>query len=247
MTRWLLLAAACRTPASAAPGGPMTPFTVAILAQSNGSGATGPSPFDLADQLHRGAQVVDNGEALGAYPTLVGPEPWIVEDLLDAGFAPRVVIRALPGLNLENLRTKQLPLLIGDLGPTPPDVVLVWQGESDARVEGTAREYRQRLAGPFGVDGDESLRDLLRAQWPDAPMLVVELRVRDYDYAAFHREVRAAQHDAGTLPGVCLVPSYDAPLIQGDNQPHVSVEGLEIVARHAVDAALALTGGERCP
>lgn len=239
-------------PAHAAP---IDPVTVVVLGQSNASGAVGPSPYVLADQIAAGGRVIDNGEELTEYPFLVGPEPWIVDELLARGMYPTVVIRASNGINLENLRVTQMPLLLADFDTGPaasltPDLVLIWQGEADTKVESSARTYRDRLVGPFGTTGAESLRDQLLARWPGVPILLVELRVRDYDYAPFHPVVRAAQHAAGTLPGMCLVPSYDAPLLGGedaDNQPHVSVEGLEIVGRRAVAAGLALMAGDRCP
>lgn len=239
-------------PASAAT---VEPLTVVILGQSNAGGATGPSAFDLEDQIARGARVIDNGVDLAEYPFLVGPEPWIVDELLNRGIYPTIVIRALSGLNLENLRTTQMPLLLADFADGPakgltPDLVLVWQGEADTKIESSARTYHDRLVGPFGATGAEDLRDLLHAEWPGLPILLVELRVRDYDYAPFHPVVRAAQHLAGTLPGMCLIPSYDAPLLGGpdaDNQPHVSVEGLELVGRRFVPAGLGLLDGERCP
>lgn len=230
----------------------MIPLTVVILAQSNGSGVTGPSPLRLEDQRARGATVLDNGEVLDSYPPQVGPEPWLVDELLLLGFAPTVVIRAQPNIGIDAIQNKQLPLAIDDFATAElkgdaPDVVLVWQGEADARTEGTARLYQSRLVGPWGEGGDESLRDVLRERWPASQLLLVELRVRDYDYAKWHPEVRAAQHAAGTYPGVCLIPSFDAPLMPGQNQPHVSVAGLEVVGRRAAHAAAAMIGGEGCP
>ncbi|MEQ1506965.1 MAG: hypothetical protein ABMB14_32355 [Myxococcota bacterium] len=230
----------------------MIPITVAILGQSNASGVTGPSPFSLADQRARGARVIDNGDELDEYPAAVGPEPWVVDELLGLGFAPTVVIRAIPGINLESIRSEQLPDLIADFDTGPvagltPDFVILWQGEADARTESFARTYHDRLVGPWGESKPESVRDVLHDAWPFVSLLVVELRLRDYDYGAFHPVVRAAQHLAGTMPGVCVVPSYDAPLMPGQNQPHVSVDGLDIVGRRAVAAGIAVIGGERCP
>ena len=91
--------------------------------------------------------------------------------------------------------------------------------------------------------------------WADAvaplarrrPFLVVELRVRDPGYAEAHQIVRAAHHVAGTYAGICLLPSYDAPLMPGQRQPHVSVEGLEVVGRRAVQAGLSMVEGKGCP
>lgn len=244
-----LVAGGCR---SHRVGESMIPLTVVILAQSNGSGVTGPSPYLLEDQRARGARVVDNGEDLASYPAAVGPEPWLVDELLLLGYSPTVVIRANPNLSLESILTNQVPLLAADLldgvaSGIVPDVVLLWQGEADARNEPGARLYENRLVGPWGEKGDGSLRDQLRLLWPLSQLLIVELRVRDYDYAQWHAPVRAAQHRAGTLPGVCLIPTYDAPLMPGQNQPHVSVEGLEVVGRRAAHAAVAVIGGERCP
>ncbi len=239
----LLGGASCRH------GERMVPITVAILAQSNGSGVTGPSPYALEDQRARGARVIDNGEELTSYAATVGPEPWVVDELLLEGFAPTVVIRANPNIALESIQTKHLPLLAEDFTTglakgLVPDVVLLWQGEADAQRESTARLYKNRLVGPWS---EGSLRDQLHDLWPLAQLLIVELRVRDYGYAPFHPEVRAAEHEAGTLPGVCLIPSYDAPLMPGQNQPHVSVAGLQVVGRRAAQAAVAMIGGERCP
>lgn len=216
------------------------------LGQSNLCG-TVPRPAVFAHSLvgdHLGATVIRNGVELLEYgaPTgspVVGPEPFLVDELVLEGFDPAdlvVITRCTNGSAITHNRDVLVPLLVEDLAERQlpaPIGILYWQGEADARSMSLAPNYEPKLTGS---DGQASLRGAVEDVWPDILWAVVELRVRDPDYApiAGQELVRAAQHSFGAWPGVCVVPSYDAPLSPGDNQPHVSLVGTEILARRAV-------------
>lgn len=218
-----------------------------ILGQSNACG-TVPRPAGFSPSLsaeHYGTTVYRNGIFLteyGAPPPgspVLGPEPFVVDELITMGFSPEditVVTRCVPGSALTAQKDSIAPNLITDViefDLPDPLGILFWQGEADARVDSLAAAYEPKLTGS---NGKSSLRSLVEDEWPLIRWSVVELRVRDPDYAPVPNQelVRSAQHSFGAWPGVCVIPSYDAPLSNGDNQPHTNLDGTEIVARRAV-------------
>lgn len=226
-------------------------FVVIVQGQSNaGCNLTRPTgfPHSLLGN-HLGARVIRNGIELTDYgvmdgPDFIGPEAYVVDELIVMGVPAEditVVIRCIPGSSIVSQRDTVFPLLLSDFATyalPPPTGILYWQGEADARsvtngVPTGGQLYQSRLTGH---DGQPSLRGLLEGQWPAILWSLVELRVRDPDYAPIDGQqlVRSAQHFFGAYDNVCLIPSYDAELLPGDNQPHTSLVGTETIGRRSV-------------
>jgi hypothetical protein len=227
--------------------GPGEEIVIAVLGQSNACGSVPRTPGFTPSLVneHLGATIYRNGVLLteyGAPPPsspVVGPEPYVVDELMILGFSPTditVVTRCVSGSALTAQKDTIAPNLISDVNSLDlpdPFGILFWQGEADARVDTLAAAYESKLTGS---NGKASLRSLIEDEWPAIRWAIVELRVRDPDYAPVPNQelVRSAQHAFGAWPGVCVVPSFDAPLMNGDNQPHTNLDGTEIVARRAV-------------
>ncbi len=231
-----------------APAAPLIPITVLLFGQSNMSGITGPCPYSLQNE-HIEATVYDGtftagvanplGAPLTEYARLVGPECFLVDELLNLGYDPTIIIRAVAGSNVDTSRNILVPALAADVLALnlQPDAIFSWQGEADARTESLAYVYDDRLVGPYGPTGKESVMGQIRELFAaDLPWYVAALRVREDDYAPYHHIVRSAHYVAGTHPNVCTVETFDAPLLPGDNQPHVDLVGLEIVGRRVAQS-----------
>lgn len=224
-------------------------FVVVVIGQSNaGCNLLKPTPFAFSlapGGNHEGARFIRNGIELPDYgaepsgPKYIGPEFAVVDELILSGVPATditVVERCIPGASIVSMRDTVWPLLLVDFSifELPPPVgIILWQGEGDARNLQLAQLYQSRLVGD---DGQPSLRDVVESQWTEVVWSVVELRVRDPDYASTTGQqlVRSAQHLWGAYDNVCVTPSYDAPLLIGDNQPHTSIEGTELIGRRAV-------------
>lgn len=230
-------------------------MVVLLLGQSNACGVA-VQPADFPFTVPPGVRLIRNGVETSVYQPHLGPEFALVDELVAVGYPPdaiTVVTRCISGSAITVSRDILVPELeqdIEDFGVSSPDALVYWQGEADARTLQTAQLYAAHL---IGDDGSPSLRGEVEARWPGIRWAVVELRVRSPGYApgghtgseaiAAQALVRSAQHLFGAWPGVCVVPSYDAPLMPGQNQPHVDVDGLEIVGRRAVHAVV----DEYCP
>ena len=217
---------------------------VASIGQSNncGIGALNPLPYSLPVD-HAGVQFIRNGVDEPEYISFVTPDMFIIDELILQGIDPNnlvLVNRCQNGSSIKVMRDTLVPNLAQDLEDfsiSMPDYIFYWQGEADARTEALAELYDIRL---IGQDGGYSLKEAVETGWPGIKWMIVELRVRDDGYALPRHQqlVRSAQHLFGAYPDVCTIPSYDAELLPGNNQPHTSVVGTELVARRAIQSIL---------
>jgi len=231
-----------------------TSIVIGCVGQSNMSGVV-PKGSGFAHSLlgdQAGVHAWHNGVELAEWPTFVGPQPFVVDELLALGWPAEdiwIVTRATPGAALEVMRTSSVPALAADLAALDLELdgLIFWQGEADARGS-TAAGYERKLNGS---DGQPSLRGLQDELFGAYRWSVIELRVRDTGYASYAGQqlVRAAQHMAGAYANTCTIPSYDLPLLPGQNQPHVSLVGLEIGGRRALHGVLDTDtlGAPACP
>lgn len=222
-----------------------------LLGQSNaGCNLTKPAtgfPHSLAvGGDHYGVRYIRNGVELTDYgaipapsPKYVGPESFIVDELLLEAIPAEqitIVTKCAPGTGVLVQRDTLIPELLTDFvefNLPIPQGIMYFQGEADAKTDAASLIYAERL---FGLEGSASVFGKIEDAWPGVAWSVVALRVRDPDYAPkdYQSRVRAAHYDMGTIPGVCTIESFDAELLPGDNQPHVSLVGAEVLGRRSV-------------
>lgn len=222
-----------------------------LLGQSNaGCNLTKPTtgfPHSLAvggdhygvRYIRNGVELVDYGVIPSPSPKYVGPEAFIVDELLSADVPAEqitIVTKCAPGTGVLVQRDTLIPELLTDFvefNLPIPQGIMYFQGEADAKTDAASLIYAERL---FGLEGSASVFGALEVAWPGVSWSVIALRVRDPDYAPkdYQSRVRAAHYQMGEIPGVCTIESFDAPLLPGDNQPHVSLDGAEVVGRRSV-------------
>lgn len=213
---------------------PPTEHVTAFIGQSNCNQAHNVGPTTVPSE----AEVWHNGDQLFTYPALFGPQADYVDQMVTLGYAPTVVSRCSNGNNIATLMGYRFPELVTDLdtlGLVPDDVVIV-HGEQDATLSSLAVLYGVRLHGPAPSGEGPSLLDLIYGEWPDARVLITEVRVRADGAFPYHDWTRTAQHDAALFsPSSCLVPTLDCELRTGTNQPHYSQAGLYCLGSKLAD------------
>lgn len=206
----------------------MSHFVVAAGGQSNLRGVTGPCPFGVVPPgcswVHNGAELA----AGAAYPSLVGPVPWFLDEIVLLGHTASVIDRSVNGMNLAAWLDTQWPLLRAEC---PVADAFVWlQGEADALNESLASQYEARLLGPQLL----SLADVVQYWGSSCRWLVTELGVREA-YGPFAAVVRAAHHRAGaqwpTGYRSRLIPTYDCTRLSNATHYTPDENGLGRIGR----------------
>jgi len=253
----MTLALACRQPAPQ-PGPdaaafmlapPPGPITILFLGQSNCNQAHSVNVASVPPEVvnvHNGTELVTGNP----YPSLYGPQANMTEDLILAGYTEIYVIsECYNGRTIQSLVDLSMPLLAASVSatqalypamPDPTALVLV-HGEQDATNESLAELYQARLVGPRPDPNVPALLEIVDENWPGIEVLITEVRVRSDGQYPYHHWTRAAQHHAGLLHGVCLIPTggpeWDGDCaLRGSTNPHYSTAGLECIGGRIAQA-----------
>lgn len=225
-------------------------IVVGSIGQSNNCGMnvkpTG-FPHSLTGD-HVGATLIRNGSVKSEYPTALGPDPWIIDELINVGYLPEqitLVARCSQGAYIEAMRDTLVPALeldISSRGLPAPTFLFLWQGEADARVEDEDRwlTYSDNLNG---TAGGYSFLDAVYLRWPDVRLSVIELAVVSTNYAPSRGQaaIRRAHHESQMFKEgkICTTRTGGATFLPGsvnfpDDNPHTDLISTEAIARRVV-------------
>ncbi len=199
-------------------------------------------PYSLST-THAGVTLIRNGLLKTSYGPKVPVDPFIVDELIQLGYAPdqiTLVMQCAQGTSINYSRDILIPKLIEDLitfNVPEPDYVIFWQGEFEANS--TNPDLSALYASDLlGIDGMPNVYDSLNDVWPNLQWSIIELAASDPAWGAPYEQqqrVRAAQHMAGVKPNVCTIPTYGVTFPTLDN-PHPDLVSVEDIARRATRA-----------
>ena len=200
------------------------------------------APVDFPHSLtgdHTGVTLIRNGFLKTSYGPKIPVDPFIVDELMDAGYLASqitLVMRCAQGTSINYSRDTLVPGLIEDLitwGISEPDLFIFWQGEFEAGSSNPdfSSLYESDL---LGFDGAPNLYDSLHDIFPNMRWSVIELAFDNEDMYPYiqQQRVRTAQQLAGTIDGVCTIPTYGATFPSTTN-PHPDLLSVEDIARRA--------------
>lgn len=225
-------------------------IVVGSIGQSNNCGMnTKPSGF--AHSLvgnHAGATLIRNGAVKNEYPNMLGPDPWIIDELINVGYQPSqitLVARCSQGAYIEAMRDTLVPALELDITSRElpaPTYIFLWQGEADAHADDENRwlTYSDNLNGSAG---GYSFLDAVYLRWPEVRLGIVELAVVSTNYAPSRGQaaIRSAHHESQMFKDnkICTIRTGGATFLPGtiefpDDNPHTDLQSTEAISRRIV-------------